>query len=127
MIHGAYAMAGMASAVSGELSAERRSRQYEQAGLEFRNARRFNNMFTSGVTRLEKRREKKRPTVKGGTERDEERARTSSMAGVKPAGRGRVRFEVGRKEAECEDEEEDDGGGGIQGLLKRIWEVNHGE
>ena len=139
MIHGSYAMAGMASAVSGELSAERRIRQYEQAGLEFRNARRYNNMLASGMVRLEKRREKKKPTPRGGgggggssssssgvvvVERDEDKSRAPSTAalGSKPAGRGRVRFEVGRKEAECEEEEEDEGGGGVQGLLKRIWE-----
>lgn len=129
MIHGAYAMAGMASAVSGELSAERRIRQYEQAGLEFRNARRFNNMLTSGMVRIEKRREKKKTTTPrgGGPERDEDKTRASSTAGVKPTRRGRVRFEVGRKEVECEDEEEDEGGGGLQGLLKRIWDVNSGE
>lgn len=141
MIHGVYAMAGMASAVSGELSAERRIRQYEQAGLEFRNARRFNNMLSSGMARIEKRRDKKKTTSKGGaggTERDEEnkiRAAPGITAGVKPPAirRGRVRFEVGRKEAEAEgedEEEEDEGGGGeggagggLQGLLKRIWEV----
>jgi hypothetical protein len=126
MIHGAYAMAGMASAVGGEPSADRRIRQYEQAGLEFRNARRFNNMLTSAAVRLEKRREKKKITSRGGTEKDEARNRAPSTGGVKPAGRGRVRFEVGRKEAEGEDEEEDEGGG-LHGLLKRMWEVNNGE
>lgn len=146
MIHGAYAMAGMASAVSGELSAERRMRQYEQAGMEFRNARRFNNMLSSGMVRIEKRKEKKKSTAsKGGgaiSERDDEHkvraAGTSTTAAAKPSAtvrRGRVRFEVGRKDAEPEgeDEEEDEGGGGgggagsgsggLQGLLKRIWEV----
>ena len=134
MIHGAYAMAGMANAVSGELSAERRTRQYEQAGLEFRNARRFNNMLSSGIVRVEKRREKKKTTTsKGGgggsiTERDEDhKTRTAApapapadmttAAGVKPPAaaaaaanirRGRVRFEVGRKEAEAEGEEEEE-------------------
>lgn len=129
MIHGAYAMTGMSSAVSGELSAERRIRQYEQAGLEFRNARRFNNMLTSGLARVEKRREKKKSTTttRGGKEKDEERThRASSVAAgaTKSLGRGRVRFEIGRKEAEGDDDEEDEGGGGgFQGLLKRMWEV----
>lgn len=140
MIHGAYAMAGMASAVSGELSAERRIRQYEQAGLEFRNARRFNNMLSSGIVRIEKRREKKKTSSKGGagsTEQNEDQKTRTAAAGVTAGGvkpttavrRGRVRFEVGRKEAEAEadeEEEEDEGGGGgggLQGLLKRIWEV----
>lgn len=147
MIHGAYAMAGMASAVSGELSAERRIRQYEQAGLEFRNARRFNNMLSSGIVRVEKRKEKRKTSSKGGAgagapERDEDH-KTRAAAGVATVGvkppsirRGRVRFEVGRKEAEAEGEEEEEedegggaggagggGGGGLQGLLKRIWEV----
>lgn len=185
MIHGAYAMAGMASAVSGELSRERRIRQYEQAGLEFRNARRFNNMLTSGMGRLEKRREKRKSSASTTTitpkgvlaaaleERDEDKTRasastsstatapapagpsvggaaapssssssaaTASASGRKATGgRGRVRFEIGRKEAEGENEEEggareeDEGGGGggaaggVQALLKRIWEVQLGE
>ena len=150
MIHGAYAMAGMASAVSGELSAERRIRQYEQAGLEFRNARRFNNMLSSGIVRIEKRRDTKKTSSKGGggaggagapEQSEDQKARTAAAGvtagGVKPTAvrRGRVRFEVGRKEAEAEadeEEEEDEGGGsgsgsgsgrgGLQGLLKRIWE-----
>lgn len=126
MIHGAYAMAGMASAVGGEPSVDRRIRQYEQAGLEFRNARRFNNMLTSAAVRQEKRREKKKIASRGVAEKDEAKNRASSTGGVKPAGRGRVRFEVGRKEAEGEDEEEDEGGG-LHGLLKRMWEVNNGE
>lgn len=121
MMHGAHAAASMAGAI-GERSSERRIRQWEQAALEFRNGRRFDNMLIRGVHRLEKRRQKKKvPRI----EREEDKNRQVDVAGGKPASRGRVRFEVGRREGEY-DEEEDEGGG-VQGLLKRIWEANIAE
>lgn len=140
MIHGPNAAASLGNPASVEESAERRVRQWEQARLEFRNGRRFTNMVTLGVGRLEKRREKKRAPVPrgvGGTERPEgsrmvggekiAAAATAAAAargtGSRPASRGRVRFEVGRREGEEEEDEEDEGGG-VQGLLKRLWDGN---
>lgn len=131
MIRGPSAVAGLSGATA-EQSAERRVRQWEQAGLEFRNGRRFTNMVTLGVGRLEKRREKKKTPARG------ERGETSKTGGDKhataaaaaargtgsrPGSRGRVRFEMGRREGEDEEDEEDEGGG-FPGLLKRMWEGN---
>lgn len=120
--HGAHV------AASGERSAERRIRQWEQAGLEFRNGRRFNNMVASGVRRLDKRREKLKVLAK--PEKEETRStggeRNGAMsrgAGPRPGSRGTVRFEIGRREGE-EEEDEEERGGGLQGLLKRMWESN---
>lgn len=119
--HGAHV------AVHGERSEERRIRQWEQAGLEFRNGRRFNNMVASAVGRLEKRREKVKVLARA--EREDTRSaggeRNGAVSrGCGPSGsRGRVRFEVGRREVE-EEEDEDEEGGGLQGLLKRMWESN---
>lgn len=118
--HGAHV------AVNGERSEERRIRQWEQAGLEFRNGRRFNNMVASGVGRLEKRREKTKVLARA--EREDTRntgaERNGAVGrGAGPSGsRGRVRFEVGNREVEEEEDEEDEGGG-LQGLLKRMWET----
>lgn len=118
--HGAHV------AISGERSEERRIRQWEQAGLEFRNGRRFNNMVASGVGRLQKRREKVK--VPARAEREETRYSGGERNGAagrvpasRPTSRGRVRFEVGRREGEEEEDEEDEGGG-LPGLLKRMWE-----
>lgn len=121
--HGAHV------AANGERSAERRIRQWEQAGLEFRNGRRFNNMVASAVGRLEKRRDK----IKALARAEKEEARNTGGerngpvgrgGGARPGSRGRVRFEVGRREGEDEEEEEEDDGGGLPGLLKRMWESN---
>ena len=127
MIHGPHAVAGLGGA-TGEQSAERRVRQWEQAGLEFRNGRRFTNMVTLGVGRLEKRREKKKAPARG--ERGEafkaggdKNAAAARGTGARPGSRGRVRFEIGRREGEDEEDER----GGLQGLLKRMWEGNSPE
>lgn len=122
MIYGAHAIANMGG-ITGERSADRKVRQWEQAGLEFRNGRRFNDMLINGVGRLEKRRDKKKAPR---TERDEERTKIGAATGARPASRGRVRFEVGRREGEDEEDEEDEGGG-VQDLLKRMWEGSGGE
>lgn len=121
MMYGTHAAANVVGAI-GERSSERRTRLWEQATLEFRNGRRFNNMLVVGLNRLEKKREKKKvPRI----EREEDRNRVAELAGGKAAGRGRVRFEVGRREGEF-DEEEDEGGG-LPGLLKRMWDANVAE
>ncbi len=127
MMHGAHAVAGLGGP-NGERSTERRNRLWEQAGLEYRNARRFHNMETTAMGRLERRREKKRAP---------ERVKRANMARIgdernadmergllsRPGSRGRVRFEVGIRDVEQENNEEDEGGG-VEGLLKRMWEVN---
>ncbi|MCJ1461631.1 hypothetical protein MMC07_000228 [Pseudocyphellaria aurata] len=118
--HGAHV------AISGERSEERRTRQWEQAGLEFRNCRRFNNMVASGVGRLVKRREKVKVPARAEREEtrntgDERNGAAGRVPASRPASRGRVRFEIGRREGE-EDEDEEDDGGGLPGLLKRMWE-----
>ena len=127
MMHGAHAVVGFA----GERSAERRLRQWEQAELEFRNGRRFHNMLVEGVARLEKRSGDKKKR----RERDREDVREVESHAVgqsagsrplsRPASRGRVRFEIGRRDGEDEEEEEEDGDG-LAGLLRRMWEGNDG-
>lgn len=122
-MHGVHTAASMVG-VMGERSSERRARQWDQAALEYRNGKRFNNMLVGAVTRLEKKREKKK--VSRMTDRDEDNNKIKLAEG-KAGGRGRVRFEVGSRETECEEEEEDEGGGsrgGVPELLKRMWETN---
>lgn len=118
---------GATMVASGERGTERRVRQWDQSELELWNARRFNNMVASGVGRLEKRREKVKVLAR--TEREgtrstggERNGAAGRGAGPRPGSRGRVRFEVGRREGE--EVEEEDGGGEVQGLLKRMWESN---
>lgn len=109
--------------------------------MEFRNARRFHNMETTAMARLERCRgggEKRRNALHaeqkqqqrlkrvnaanagGGEEANGERG-VSSRPG---SNRGRVRFEIGERMDIEEDRNEEDEGGGLAGLLKRMWEVN---
>lgn len=142
MMHGAHAAAGLGGAATGERSAERRIRLWDQARMEFRNARRFHNMEKTAITRLERLRgggEKRRNAIHaehqqqqrlkrenaakvglGGEEANGERG-ASSRPG---SSRGRVRFEVGERRDIEVDKNEEDEGGGVAGLLKRMWEVN---
>lgn len=140
MMHGAHAAAGLGGAATGERSAERRIRLWDQARMEFRNASRFHNIETTAMARLERRRgggEKRKNALHseqqqrlrrentakvglGGEEANGERG-VSSRPG---SSRGRVRFEVGERRDIGEDKNEEDEGGGVAGLLKRMWEVN---
>ena len=141
MMHGAHAAAGLGGAATGERSAERCIRLWDQARMEFRNARRFHNMETTAMARLERCRgggEKRRNALHaeqkqqqrlkrvnaanagGGEEANGERG-VSSRPG---SNRGRVRFEIGERMDIEEDRNEEDEGGGLAGLLKRMWEVN---
>ena len=125
MMHGAHAVAGL----GGERSVERRVRQWEQAELELRNVRRFQNMLVEGVARLEKRsgeKKKRRGRDRDNGRRNEPHAISESAGSrppSRPSSRGRVRFEVGRRDGE-DDEDDDEAGDGLQGLLRRMWEGN---
>ena len=103
--------------------ASRLTRQYQQANLEFRNARRFYNDLLVGNL------------AKKGLSRKVEEARNKSakapVASVTSVGssgerRGRVRFEVGRSSGEADREldahGESEADGGVDGLLRRMWE-----
>ena len=126
MMHGANAVAGL----GGERNAEKRVRQWEQAELEFRNGRRFHNMLVEGVTRLDKRNGDKKK--RRGRDRENGRADepyvVSQSAGSRPpsrpASRGRIRFEIGRRDGDDEEDEEEDGDG-VEGLLRRMWDGNN--
>lgn len=126
-MHGAHAVAGLGAA-NGERSGERRIRQWDQADLEYKNGRRFNNMLVSAVGRLEKQREKKKVLIRAPREEASKAAgdlngTVMRAAGSRPGSRGRVRFEVGRREGE-EEEEEENNEDGMPGLLKRMWDSN---
>ena len=125
LMHGANAVAGLGE----ERSAERRVRQWEQAELEFRNGRRFHHMLAEGLARLDKRRNEKKK--RRGRERDDcgrdepyaGRQSGGSRPPSRPSSRGRVRFEVGRRDGEDEEDEEEDGDG-LESLLRRMWNGN---
>lgn len=140
MMHGAHAAAGLGGAATGERSAERRIRLWDQARMEFQNASRFHNMEMISLERSERRRgggEKRRNALHA---EQQQRLKRENAAKLGPGGeemngergvssrpgssRGRVRFEVGERRDIEEDRNEEDEGGGVAGLLKRMWEVN---
>lgn len=140
MMHGAHAAAGLGGAATGERSAERRIRLWDQARMEFRNASRFHNIETTAMARLERRRGGGEKRKKALHSVQQQRLKRENTAKVGPGGeeanaergvssrpgssRGRVRFEVGERRDIGEDKNEEDEGGGVAGLLKRMWEVN---
>lgn len=142
MMHGAHAAAGLGGAATGERSAERRIRLWDQARMEFRNARRFHSMERMAMLRLERLRgggEKRRNALHA-EQQQQQRLKKENAAKLGPGGeeangergassrpgssRGRVRFEVGERVDNEVDKNEEDEGGGVAGLLKRMWEVN---
>ncbi|MCJ1224413.1 hypothetical protein MMC12_001058 [Toensbergia leucococca] len=118
MMHGANAVSTM-----GEKSAERRVRQWEQAGLEFWNGRRYNNLVALGIGRVHGKERGKRAHKSGERERDggEETSGTSPSVGSipsaasSPRSRGRVRFEVGGDEDNFEVD-------GLDDMMRRLWD-----
>ena len=114
--------------VGAEGEAEKRIRQYEQAGRELANATRFEDVLGKALGRLEKRGLLRKPKHAEEGKKDAVKIVSGSVGrgnedkGGRPPSRGRVRFEVGRVEGE----EDDDGPHGEQqrtrALLRRIWD-----
>ena len=119
---------GTVLAVGAEGEAEKRIRQYEQAGRELANATRFEDVLGKAIGRLEKRgllRKSKQPEegkkdgvkiVSGSAGRGNE-----DKGGRSPS-RGRVRFEIGRVDGEDNDGGPDNEQQRTRALLRRMWD-----
>lgn len=109
------------NASSGEMTA-RLARQYQQAGMEYKNARRFYPEFLVEKGLSKKVTGKKKPDGQKG-----KGVKTpASTTPVSSSGaRGRVRFEVGRSPGDIEEVDEEgrepQGIVGVEGLLRRMW------
>lgn len=109
---------------------QRKQNQWNQAEREYQNGRNFVGIIAKGLERLEKRGKFRgardgRDDMKerDGGRRNERNAIVSTSVESRPESRGRIRFEIGRRQGEERmDADTDSDGGGLEGLLRRMWE-----
>lgn len=125
--HGSVIGVQSLNAGSGEMAA-RLARQYQQAGMEYRNARRFHPdlLVSQGLGRKATDAKKRGVGAKGKGTKTSVTTTPAGSSGDMRGGRGRVRFEVGRSPGEAGDRDEDGSvegeAEGVQGMLRRMWE-----
>ena len=126
MQHGSVIGIQNLSAGSSEMAA-RLERQYQQAQLEYRNARRFYpELLVGNISRrnVERKIDAARKDGKMGDGSKKQKMKTPVGSGSSGERRGRVRFEVGaspgkdlgNEEGSMESDEE-----GVEALLRRMW------
>ena len=125
MMHGPSALANM-GAGGGMAGSERRRRLWEQAGLEYWNGRRYNNILANSVEKLDHRKDGKAVGKPAQKSRPKERdVGLGHSAGTIPEatapGRGRVKFQIGS----VDDKEKPNGPSiEVEGILRRMWDSN---
>ena len=119
---------GNVLAVGAEGEAEKRIRQYEQAGRELANATRFEDVLGKAIGRLEKRGLLRKPKQAEEGKKDGVKIVSGSAGkgndnrGGRSPSRGRVRFEIGRVDGEDNDDGPDNEQQRTRALMRRIWD-----